>query len=130
MHEFLFPAFLLFQLRPTGKRAGDLQLRRGFQLRRAFREHLWRSVSPGKEPQLREPSLKKLCGALTLLRPRIIPCLLVHNGGLVKTVAFKDPKYVGDPINAVKIFNEKEADELVVLDIDATANGAGARLSR
>jgi cyclase len=58
-----------------------------------------------------------------MLRPRIIPCLLVHNGGLVKTVGFKDPKYVGDPINAVKIFNEKEADELIVVDIDATANG-------
>lgn len=59
-----------------------------------------------------------------MLRPRIIPCLLVHQGGLVKTVEFKNPKYVGDPINAVKIFNEKEADELVVLDIDATVNGA------
>ena len=58
-----------------------------------------------------------------MLRPRIIPCLLIHEGGLVKTVGFKDPKYVGDPINAVKIFNEKESDELVVLDIDATANG-------
>lgn len=56
-----------------------------------------------------------------MLRPRIIPCLLVHKGGLVKTVGFRDPKYVGDPINAVKIFNEKEADELIVLDIDATA---------
>lgn len=56
-----------------------------------------------------------------MLRPRITPCLLVHDGGLVKTVRFKDPKYVGDPINAVKIFNEKEADELIVLDIDATA---------
>ena len=59
-----------------------------------------------------------------MLRPRIIPCLLVHNGGLVKTVAFEDSKYVGDPINAVKIFNEKEADELAVFDIDATARGA------
>lgn len=59
-----------------------------------------------------------------MLRPRIIPCLLVHQGGLVKTKAFKDPKYVGDPINAVKIFNEKEADELIVLDIDASVNGA------
>ena len=58
-----------------------------------------------------------------MLRPRIIPCLLVHQGGLVKTQAFKDPKYVGDPINAVKIFNEKEADELIVLDIDATVQG-------
>jgi cyclase len=58
-----------------------------------------------------------------MLRPRIIPCLLVHQGGLVKTQAFKDPKYVGDPINAVKIFNEKEADELIVLDIDASVQG-------
>lgn len=57
-----------------------------------------------------------------MLRPRIIPCLLVHKGGLVKTQAFKNPKYVGDPINAVRIFNEKEADELMVLDIDATVN--------
>ena len=58
-----------------------------------------------------------------MLRPRIIPCLLVHKGGLVKTQGFKDGKYVGDPINAVKIFNEKEADELIVLDIDATVHG-------
>lgn len=60
-----------------------------------------------------------------MLRSRIIPCLLVHNKGLVKTVEFKNPKYVGDPINAVKIFNEKEVDELIVLDIDATAEGRG-----
>ncbi|OBV40303.1 AglZ/HisF2 family acetamidino modification protein [Janthinobacterium psychrotolerans] len=58
-----------------------------------------------------------------MLRPRIIPCLLVHEKGLVKTVSFKSPKYVGDPINAVKIFNEKESDELIVLDIDASVNG-------
>ena len=55
-----------------------------------------------------------------MLRPRIIPCLLVRNGGLVKTVHFAKPKYVGDPINAVRIFNEKEVDELIVADIDAT----------
>lgn len=55
-----------------------------------------------------------------MLYPRIIPCLLVRNKGLVKTVKFGDGKYVGDPINAVKIFNEKEVDELIVLDIDAT----------
>jgi cyclase len=55
-----------------------------------------------------------------MLDPRIIPCLLVHNKGLVKTVKFKDSKYIGDPINAVKIFNEKEVDELIVIDIDAT----------
>ena len=55
-----------------------------------------------------------------MLRPRIIPSLLVQDNGLVKTVNFKNPKYVGDPINAVRIFNEKESDELVVIDIDAT----------
>lgn len=55
-----------------------------------------------------------------MLRPRIIPCLLVHKKGLVKTVGFRSPKYVGDPLNAVKIFNEKEVDELIVLDIDAS----------
>jgi len=60
-----------------------------------------------------------------MLRSRIIPCLLVHNKGLVKTVNFKNHKYVGDPINAVKIFNEKEVDELIVLDIDATVEKRG-----
>lgn len=55
-----------------------------------------------------------------MLRPRIIPCLLVKNGGLVKTVNFGSPKYVGDPINAVRIFNEKEVDEIMVIDIDAS----------
>lgn len=55
-----------------------------------------------------------------MLNPRIIPCLLVKNQGLVKTVKFGNPRYVGDPINAVRIFNEKEVDELVVLDIDAS----------
>ena len=55
-----------------------------------------------------------------MLRPRLIPCLLVRDQGLVKTIRFKDERYVGDPINAVRIFNEKEVDELVVLDIDAT----------
>jgi len=55
-----------------------------------------------------------------MLRPRIIPSLLLHDKGLVKTVNFKSPKYVGDPINAVRIFNEKEVDELAFFDIDAT----------
>lgn len=57
-----------------------------------------------------------------MLRSRLIPSLLIHNGGLVKTVNFKSPKYVGDPINALKIFNEKLADELIILDIDASIN--------
>ena len=55
-----------------------------------------------------------------MLNPRIIPCLLIKNKGLVKTVKFSNPKYVGDPLNTVKIFNEKFVDELFVVDIDAT----------
>ncbi|GHA57641.1 AglZ/HisF2 family acetamidino modification protein [Pontibacter akesuensis] len=55
-----------------------------------------------------------------MLRKRIIPCLLLKEEGLVKTVKFKQEKYIGDPINALKIFNEKEVDELVFLDISAT----------
>jgi imidazole glycerol-phosphate synthase subunit HisF len=55
-------------------------------------------------------------------RVRIIPVLLLKNGGLVKSVRFRDHKYVGDPINAVRIFNEKEVDEIVLLDISATAD--------
>ena len=60
-----------------------------------------------------------------MLRSRIIPCLLVHNKGLVKTLKFRveNGKYVGDPINAVKIFNEKQVDEIMVIDIDATVQG-------
>lgn len=60
-----------------------------------------------------------------MFRPRIIPCLLLRNGGLVKTTRFASPRYLGDPINAVRIFNEKEVDELVLLDITATAEGRG-----
>ncbi len=63
-----------------------------------------------------------------MLRSRIIPCLLMHDGGLVKTQQFKDPKYVGDPLNAVKIFNEKAVDELMFLDIDASAKGQAPNL--
>ena len=55
-----------------------------------------------------------------MFRPRIIPCLLLKHTGLVKTIQFKDPRYIGDPINAVRIFNEKEADELIFLDIMAS----------
>jgi cyclase len=57
---------------------------------------------------------------MRMLRPRLIPCLLIDNKGLVKTVNFKSGKYVGDPINTVRIFNEKEVDELIVLDIGAS----------
>lgn len=57
-----------------------------------------------------------------MLRPRIIPSLLIKDKGLVKTLNFKSSKYVGDPINAVRIFNEKEVDELAIFDIDATVH--------
>ena len=52
-----------------------------------------------------------------------MPCLLVSNGRLVKTVRFRNPAYVGDPVNAIKIYNEKEVDELILLDITATVEG-------
>lgn len=55
-----------------------------------------------------------------MLKNRVIPCLLLYNGGLVKTTRFSKPKYVGDPINAIRIFNDKEVDELMVLDISAS----------
>lgn len=54
-----------------------------------------------------------------MLQPRAIPCLLLQGEGLVKTIRFKDPRYVGDPINAVKLFNDLQADELIILDIAA-----------
>jgi cyclase len=55
-----------------------------------------------------------------MLLPRVIPCLLLQDGGLVKTVKFKAGKYVGDPINTIKIFNDKRVDELILLDITAS----------
>jgi imidazole glycerol-phosphate synthase subunit HisF len=55
-----------------------------------------------------------------MLKHRVIPSLLLREGGLVKTRKFSNPKYVGDPINAIRIFNEKEVDELMVLDIEAS----------
>ncbi len=60
-----------------------------------------------------------------MLRTRVIPCLLLKGNGLVKTIQFKNPTYIGDPINAVKIFNDKEVDELVFLDITATQEKKG-----
>ncbi len=64
------------------------------------------------------------------MRIRVIPCLLIHKRGLVKSVKFKDYKYVGDPINAVKIFNEKEVDEIAILDISATIENRSPSLSQ
>tara|TARA_B100000902_G_C27319003_1_gene923134 strand:- start:3408 stop:4193 length:786 start_codon:yes stop_codon:yes gene_type:complete len=64
-----------------------------------------------------------------MLHPRIIPNLLIQNNGLVKTTNFKNPKYVGDPLNAVKIFNEKSVDELMITDIDATVKNVDPNYS-
>lgn len=58
-----------------------------------------------------------------MIKSRVIPCLLLKGEGLVKTYKFKDPKYIGDSINAIRIFNEKEVDELLVLDITASKEG-------
>ncbi|MBM3186158.1 MAG: imidazole glycerol phosphate synthase subunit HisF [Bacteroidetes bacterium] len=57
-----------------------------------------------------------------MYRPRIIPVLLLKNNGLVKSIQFKNHKYIGDPMNAVRIYNELEADEIIFLDIEATKN--------
>lgn len=60
-----------------------------------------------------------------MLKHRVIPCLLLRDGGLVKTHRFGKAKYVGDPVNAIRIFNDKEVDELLVLDIDASRQRRG-----
>lgn len=60
-----------------------------------------------------------------MIRARVIPVLLLKNEGLVKTSKFKSPKYIGDPLNAVKIFNEKEVDEITILDISKDLNFKG-----
>jgi cyclase len=57
-----------------------------------------------------------------MYRSRVIPCLLLKDCGLYKTTRFKNPRYLGDPINTLKLFNDKEADELVILDISASIN--------
>lgn len=63
-------------------------------------------------------------------RIRVIPVLLIHKGGLVKSVKFRNYTYVGDPINAVKIFNEKEVDEIAILDIDASRDRRGPNMQQ
>lgn len=64
------------------------------------------------------------------MRPRLIPTLLLKDGGLYKTRKFSDPVYIGDPINAVRIFNDKGVDEIVLLDIDASVEGRGPSFDR
>src|ERR1700741_2008853 len=63
-----------------------------------------------------------------MLTTRGMPCLLLDGERLVKTVKFRDPRYVGDPVNAIRIYNEKEVDELVLLDVSATREGRGPPL--
>lgn len=58
-----------------------------------------------------------------MTQARVIPCLLIRGNGLVKTRKYKDPVYIGDPVNAVRIFSDKEADEIIILDIDASKKG-------
>ncbi|MGN6436112.1 MAG: AglZ/HisF2 family acetamidino modification protein [Agriterribacter sp.] len=64
------------------------------------------------------------------MRVRVIPTLLLHNNGLIKSIKFKDYKYVGDPINAVKIFNDKEVDEIALIDIDASRQNRSPDIKR
>jgi cyclase len=59
---------------------------------------------------------------------RIIPLLLIHRGGVYKTTRFGEPRYIGDPLNAISIFNEKRVDEIAVFDVDATSEGRGPNL--
>ena len=60
-----------------------------------------------------------------MLKKRIIPSLLLDNRRLVKTIKFKEKKYIGDPLNAIKIFNEKFVDELIILDINSNKSKFG-----
>ena len=57
-------------------------------------------------------------------RTRVIPVLLIHKGGVYKTTKFAKPVYIGDPINAIRLFNDMEVDEIAVLDVDASKNGS------
>ena len=61
-------------------------------------------------------------------RTRVMPLLLLHQNGLYKTIKFKNPKYIGDPINAIRLFNDLEVDEIAIIDIDATKNGTSPNI--
>src|SRR4029077_7584835 len=80
---------------------------------------------PREEPSLRTSAARQFCIRMSSLRPRVIPCLQFAGGELFKTRRFKDPLYLGDPINAVKLFNDLECDELIMVDIRATLEGRG-----
>src|SRR5258708_13499669 len=118
--EILFSAFVLFRAERSEYDSRSHGLWWSLCILRSDGKCFWRAVSPGKKPSMGHSAAEEFCRDVGMLRPRITPCLLVKNGGLVKTVNFDNPKYVGDPINAVKIFNEKEVDEIIVVDIDAS----------
>src|SRR5262245_18341354 len=107
------------------RRGRHRELRRTFHRRGLARQCLRRPVSPGKKPSLRNGPPAVLCHVELAVKTRVIPVLLLEDGGLVKTVQFKNASYVGDPINAVRIFCGKEVDELTLLDIGATRAGSG-----
>jgi cyclase len=78
---------------------------------------------PKGSAQILRPRFNESAKQPTMLRSRVIPCLLMENGGLVKTVQFGKRTYLGDPINVIRIFNDKEVDEIILLDIAATPAG-------
>src|SRR4029077_20517828 len=87
------------------------------------RQHPRNAVPPREEACLRRRGLSAVGRVSPGVIPRVIPGLLIEDGGHVKTVKFRDPRYVGDPINAVRIFNDKKVDERVVVDIRASKDG-------
>src|SRR3989304_4196893 len=107
-------------MRASRQRAGNHGLRYPISFSDHPRQHSWHTVSSGKESQVWASSHETFRRGLIMQSVRIIPCLLLKGTGLVKTRLFRDPTYIGDPCNAVKIFNDKEVDELILLDIDAT----------
>ena len=120
----LLRAFLFRHLRARGRCTDAHHARGEVRLGAPPRQHPGHAVPSREEPQVRPRPYPQFRGAhFAMLRARVIPCLLLKGSGLVKTVRFADPKYVGDPINAVKLFNDLEVDELVILDITATREG-------
>src|SRR5205807_1393904 len=87
--------------------------------RDSARQHLRCAVPSREEPSVRNAAARELRGPV-MLRPRVIPCLLLRHGALVKTVRFGRFRYIGDPANTCRIFNELEVDELALLDITAS----------
>ena len=128
------PFLLLARLPPGLSRSRRCRRDRDVWIRvpggRPSGQHPRDAVPSGEEPRLRRRGLSAVRRASVGVIPRVIPVLLLEDGGLVKTVKFREPRYVGDPINAVRIFNDKQVDELIVLDIRASAEGRAAGRER